>query len=492
MTQEFLRKRSLSGTLWMAGAGAVISLANLVLFAVVARLVQPAAFGAVAFAAVCVEMLRFASLSVVTDAVIRRAEVDDTTNSTAFWTAMLAAAVCVVVCVLVFAPLTEWYHGEGAGWIFAVLALTLLLEAPRCVHEGLLKRLFQYRAIAWRMAAASIGGGLLAILLALLGFGAWALVIQRLATAAFQLVVSWRILPWRPAWRYSLAEAGVLLRFCTGAGGSRVLLLIGDRVPEALIGAFTGSEAVGYYRVGARGLDSISQFVVQPASSVALSALARVDSRQHEEQFLRMVRLVAVIGIPAYFGAGVIAPDFVQLLFGERWGQSAIVMSLLAFSVVPCILLPLIGPLLLAMGQPRLLISVAAVNLSLVGGPVLAASFVSLPAATAAQLLGSYAALFVVVALMSRTLGFSGVRLFKALGPALLAAGVMAVVLVGLKGWLGQQPLVLRLTVLSLSGAGLYAAFLVVFCRDYALTAWREIDPLLPMAFRTRKSRKGA
>ena len=488
LTQQWVRKRSLSGTLWLTGAGAAISIANLGIFVVVARLIQPMEFGIVSFAAVFIEFLRLTCLSVFTDAVIRRPEVDDTTNSTTFWTAMLSGGLCLAVCVLIAAPLAERYYASGSGWIFAVLALILPLEASRCVHEGLLKRSFQYREIAWRLTAATLGGGLLAIPLALVGMGAWALVIQRLGVSALQLVISWRVLPWRPAWRFSVAETRTLLRFCSQAGSGRVLLGIGERVPEAIIGAFTGPEALAYYRVGARGLDSISQLAVQPPASVALSALSRVKPEDYEAQFLRILRLVSIIAVPAYFGAGVLAPEFVQLMFGPKWDQSAVVMSCLALAAAPCIMGALIGPLLLAAGHPRLLATTALANICFIGGPVLVASFISLPAVAVAQLLGSHAGLLVTTAMVIRTMGFSGARLFKILKPPFLAAGSMALTLVLSKHIMGQLHPVLTLMVLSGAGAGLYGCLLLMFARDYALIAWRELDPLLPERLRVAKT----
>ena len=484
MTERLIRVRSLNGTLWMAGAGAAISVANLGIFAVVARLIQPVEFGVVAFAAVCIEFVRIAFLSIVTDAVISRSTTDDTANSTAFWSAMLIGGICTVVCLLVFSPMMERYYADGAGWIFAAITLVLLLEAPRCVHEGLLKRSFQYRAIAWRMALATLAGGVLAIPLAMAGLGAWALVVQRLGRSALQLLISWHVLPWRPAWRYSVVEARTLLRFCAHAGFGRVLSQIGDKVPEAIIGAVMGLEALAYYQVGTRGLDSVSQLVVQPPTGVALSALAQVDPRQYEEQFLRILRLVAIIAVPAYFGASVVAPEFIALLFGPRWSQSAIVMSFLGLTAVPCVTLALIGPLLLAAGKPRLLTLTALVNVGLTGVAVLAASFVSLPAVAMAQLVGSHAGLLIITAMVSKAMGFSRVQLLKGLGPALLAGGLMTITLVGLRDIIDQKSLILQLLLLSGSGVVLYSAFLILFFRAYTLRAWREIAPSLPARFR--------
>jgi PST family polysaccharide transporter len=255
---------------------------------------------------------------------------------------------------------------------------------------------------------------------------------------------------------------------------------IGEKLPEAIIGGIAGLEALAFYRVGARGLDSVSQLVVQPAAGVALSALARVDPSEREQQFSRLVRILALVAVPTYLGAGGVAPEFVELLFGAQWSSSAIVMTLLAFTAPSCLLLPLISQQLLAVGMSRQLMLASVINTGLVCAPVLGASFVTLTTSVSAQAFGANVALIAVLSLFCKSMSFSFGGIIKCLAPALSAGALMMLAILVLRPLIEHFPLLERLAMLLCVGACAYVLSLLVLFREYSRLAWTELAPVLP------------
>ncbi|PSC04265.1 hypothetical protein SLNSH_14845 [Alsobacter soli] len=488
MSAAGIGRQTLKGALWLSGAGVAIAVANFGIFAVIARSIEPAELGLVSFEALCMELVRMALFAAVTDAVISRSDMDEAYVNTAFWVALAAGFAAFLACAALASPVVERIYGHQAGVILAALSIILLLEAPRCVQEGLFKRSFRYQAIAWRLSLATLGSGLLAVPLALAGWGPWALVAQRVAFSALQLLLSWRALGWSPGMQFSPDHAWDLGRYWSGASASRVLSQVGERAPEAVVGFVTGLEALAFYRVGSRALEAVSQLVLQPAAGVALSALARFEARERETQFLRMLRLVLVVAVPAYYGAGQVAPEFVQLLFGPRWAPSAEVMTVLAFAAAPTVVLALLASLVLASGKTRLLSKMSTFAVALISLAVLAGAFFGLTAAVVAQVMGAHAALYLSVRVLAAGLGCSERNIWRVVGPPVLAGLAMVLVLTPLRTFMADTPVLLRFALLCAVGAVSYGACLALATRDYAVGAWKDLDLLLPAGWRSGRS----
>lgn len=480
-----IKARFAASSLWIVSGTAANNVAGFVIFAILARLLRPEEIGLVALAMIYMEFSRIVSAGGLVEALIRRADWDDAVASTALWGSIAIGAVLAVATAIAASLLAPWLL-PGLGAVLVVLALAFVSDAARIVPEAKLRREFRYRDLAARNFAASVLGGALGVVLALRGFGVWALVGQRIGASLAHAVLSWVAVGWAPRAHFSLAEFRPLVAFGAPLVVAQLAAFANSRVSELALGIMGGPGAVAFFRAGRRGLDLLVQSTIQPMHAAALSAMARLDGHAAVAgAYGRLTGACALAAAPVFFGAAAIAPDFVRLCFGPQWEPSGQVMALLALVVGAATLRYFVAPALIAVGRSG---DVLRANLLMVAANALAA-LVTAPfgvaAVAAGQTVAGYLSLPPVLTLLRRGVGVATLEVLRGIAAPMVAAAGMAILLVLVRElWLADATALGRLAILVPLGAMLYLGLLLVLGRDYLRRTLAELRPLLPVGLR--------
>jgi O-antigen/teichoic acid export membrane protein len=366
---------------------------NLLVFIVLAWLLIPDDFGLVALATVFVGLAQVVVDQGLGDALIQRPQVTRSHIDTAFWVAMLTGAALTVIGLVAAGPIASLLNQPELAPILQVLSLTFVLAAFSSIQVALLRRELAFRTLAVRTLAGAAGGGAVGIAMALLGFGAWALVGQLVASAVLSAAMLWWVSPWRPGRQVSWAHFRELFAFGVHVVGSDVLTFLNRNTDNLLIGAFLGTGPLGVYVAGYRLLEVSQTILVNVARKIAFPAFSRLqgDRDRMLRAHLKVTRVASLTIFPAYIGLAIIAPDLTILVFPEAFSQSGIIASILLVAGPALSLRTFNLSLLTATGHPdvafRFRLIATAVNIA---GFAIAVS-VGLSAVAAAFAIGAYA-----------------------------------------------------------------------------------------------------
>lgn len=447
---------------------------NLLVFIVLARLLVPADFGLVALASVFVALAQVVVDQGLGDALIQRRQITRSHIDTAFWVALLTGAALTLVGIAAAGPIATLLAEPALASILQVLSLTFVLSAFTSVQVALLRRELAFRTLALRTLAGALGGGVIGIVMALAGLGAWALVGQLAGSAVLSAAMLWWVSPWRPGRSASWAHFRDLFTFGLHIVGSDLLTFLSRHTDNFLIGIFLGPVPLGLYAVGYRLLDVSLTILVNIARKIAFPAFARLqgDSERMLRAHLKMTRVASLTIMPAYVGLALIAPELTILVFGSRWSDSGLVASILFISGPALSMRTFNMSLLNAAGHPEIAFRFRLVTTATnVAGFAIAVSF-GIHAVAAAFVIGAYALMPLNLYWMGKYAAVPiGTYLSQLLRIA-VAAMVMALAVVAVKLWLGiTQPLTL------------VAAEIAVGALAYMVTA-RLLEPhLLHEAF---------
>ena len=189
-----------------------------------------------------------------------------------------------------------------------------------------------FRASGIRLMVATVGGSIVAIVVAVLGGGAWALVAQQLAISFLSLAFLWILSDWRPRFVFSRRSLRDLGGFGGAVLGSRVLDYAQWNVDNILVGRFIGAAALGLYSVSYNVILLPLQRLFVPIQDTLFPALSRIqdDRPRMGSLWLRVIRVVGAVVAPCMLGLIVVAPDFVSVVLGPRWSGSTRVIQILA------------------------------------------------------------------------------------------------------------------------------------------------------------------
>jgi PST family polysaccharide transporter len=337
-----------------------------------ARLLSPVDFGLVAMVTAITAIASAFSDLGLTEATIQRKEISHRQVSTLFWI-NVGMGLLLTVITAAMAPVLAWFYKEPRllGITLAV-SPTFFIGGLRAQHNALLKRQMRFSSVAIRDVTSYAVAVPVAVALAWYGAGYWAIVALPMILNLVQLVISWRMVAWRPGPPSRDSEIRSMVGFGGNVAASYLVFNWIRNADNILIGWYWGAGPLGLYSRAFNLLTLALSQINMPASNVALPALSRTqgDPELFARYYLRTVNLIMWI-IAALFGfLFVAAKPVIVLVLGTKWIDAAPVFRILAVSVVGQMLLESILWLFVSRGQSGRLL-----KLLLIITPLMIASF---------------------------------------------------------------------------------------------------------------------
>jgi PST family polysaccharide transporter len=264
----------------------------------------------------------------------RQHDVEQAAN-TVFWASLGAGTLWAVFSVAA-APLVGLiFHSQTAGLIAAATAGNIVLHSLTHVPDSLLQRRFDFRQRILVQPSVGLVFAVSSVALCSLGMGVWGLVIAAYLSMVDWLVVSWSLARWRPQRGFaSLAVWRELARY----GLPLVLGTAGDRGKDAfdtvIIGGVLNNAALGNYRYGRRLGMLPGTVIIEIGSYVLFPAFARTahDPARFRSAFLRALRALWVVTVPAAGAIAAFGASTTVLLLGTPWRDAGLLFAALAGS----------------------------------------------------------------------------------------------------------------------------------------------------------------
>ena len=366
-----------------------------VVFVVLARLLSPADFGIYAIAQAVAEIGRAIAIGGMVQNIPRAKKLTPALADTVFWTNLVSALVLAFAVLLLAPPVMAALELSRATGPVQGLGFVLPLAALGATHLSLRLREFGHRSLALRSVVSNTIGGAAGIAAAVAGWGIWALVVQRLATEATNTIMSWQAYPWVPGRRFSMAQLRQIWPFGFNIALHQILSLLPRRAMDLILGSMLGAAAVGLNRTARRSTELVLHGTVNPFNFVALQTLSRLQSDSTEliKAYRWMVSKSAMLSCPALVGLGVLAPDAIPAVFGEKWETSGVLVRIMCCMVVPYALSSFTSPVLMALGRGATLRTFAVSQLIAVAVFALAAAPYGLAAVVWSSVVRAYLAL---------------------------------------------------------------------------------------------------
>lgn len=323
---------------------------------VMARLLTPAEFGLVALAMSFVWFTMALADAGMGQSLVRTPASETDVWSSAFWMITGLAGALSLFLLAIAWPM---------AWIFGQPQLALLIAAlaPVPLMQGMLAPAIadlQQRECFTQLAAAEIAGAIsgltAAVLLALGGYGAWALVAQQLAMWVAKALVIGFSTRFRP--RLVLRREGLAphLRFGAETAGWSLVNFLSRQIDPMVIARLIGMTSLGLYSMANRLASLPGHLVGGPAQSTLYT---RMVALRHDLPALKSLVLIATRALAGFVFVPmmmlcVAASAFVEVFLSERWTAAAPLLAVMApvgaVQAVTC----LNGALLMAVGRTDL------------------------------------------------------------------------------------------------------------------------------------------
>lgn len=303
---------------------------------ILARLVNPSAFGLVAVVIIILGFCRIIASLGLADSLIQTKDLTKQQMATVHWMNLGFASL---VCLLLFLARTliaKLFGMPEAAPFIGWAGVILLIEAGGSVFNGVLRRNLRFGTVAMVDLTSTILGSVAAILVALfVSASAWALiagfVVRTSIETAYYLThgirQGWAGLP-----SWSVAHTRPFLVFGQFKTGAMLLNYVASKSDQVLIGILFGSHQLGIYSMAVTIVrDPLAQ-LLPVITKVAFPLFSRVQGSQERLRpgYLKMIKMVGFASAPFLVAVAAAAPTAVPALMGLQWNEAIPVVQILA------------------------------------------------------------------------------------------------------------------------------------------------------------------
>ena len=311
----------------------------LVITILLARLITPEAYGVVALTMVFIGFSDIFILNGFNIALIRKETVDEIDYSTVT-TMSLVFTVFMYLIIFVTAPYAaSFYKSPDLCLVLRIITILLFFRSIVSVIRAKGTRELQFKRMVISAFISNVSAGVIALVLAYLGWGIWALVAQQLLAGFLDMIILMHILRWHLSLKISFSVVKGMLKFTVGVLGTSFLDFLGNNVSSLIIGKSYSTKDLGYYNRANILPETIGLNAYNSINSVLLPTLASLQNdRDAMKRVTRKVMsLTEYIILPMMFGLIGVANVLIPVLLTDKWVSSIPLMYFccISFAINP-------------------------------------------------------------------------------------------------------------------------------------------------------------
>lgn len=319
-----LRQKAIFSMIWSSigkfGTLGLSFISNLVL----ARILMPSDFGYIGMLHIFIAISQVFINSGLGSALIQKKDVSHIDYSTVFYWNLVLSIIFYSLLYFTAPSIAGFYEMDLLKDILRVQSIILLINSFSLVQSIQLQKNLRFKTLSKRNIIASLIGAIIAIILALMGYGVWSLVYSNLIAAVASVVLLWRMSSWRPTLEFSFASLKGLFTF----GG---LILLSSLVETAytniqglIIGKVFSAKDLGYYTQARKLEDVPTSALSSIVNQVSFPVFAQLQDNLHSLRagVRKNLTSISYLNFPLMALFIVIARPLIILLYTDRWETS--------------------------------------------------------------------------------------------------------------------------------------------------------------------------
>jgi len=339
MDNQSLKKKTVSGMLWKFGENGLNQIIQFVLSIILARILLPEDYGVIALVSVFITLCDKLVVSGFATSLIQKKDADSIDFSTVFWFSLGMSAVLYGVLFFCAPLIADFYGSYDRQMLIAVIrvmGLQVIMVAVNSVQSAYVSKTMQFKRFFWSNIGGTLLSAIVGIVMALNGYGVWALVGQYLVKLFGSMFVLWFTVKWRPTFAFSAARFKALYAFGWKIFAASIIKVIYNDLRSLVIGKFYTGADLAFYNRGQSFPQIIESNITGTIDSVFFPTMSHAQASKETMVSIlrRTIQVSSFILIPLLVGLAAVAEPLVMLLLTEKWLPSVFYLRILSFSYV--------------------------------------------------------------------------------------------------------------------------------------------------------------
>jgi len=354
-----LKNKIFDGVAWNAIGLVIDNGLSILVKLILARLLLPEDFGIIGFAFVFIGLVEvFGDLGMSAALIQRKNEnLKPIDYDTAYWAGLVWGLVLFTMLSFVVSPIAADFFNESILIsIIPVLSITLLLRPLWAVHVINITRELDFKRIVVPRNISKIFASVIAVLMALMGFGVWSLVFQSVVSEFLVVFIYLYVSTWRPKMRFSKDSMKNIFGFGLYTTGTKIFNYLTGNFDYLLIGKLLGASPLGNYTLGYTVTYLVRSKIMEVINKVFYPVYSKVQDNlvTVKRYYLKVIKYNCIIIYPMMIGIILLAEPLVLIGLGEKWREAIVPMQIMAAAGLVHLLTSSNTVLLRGIGKPKL------------------------------------------------------------------------------------------------------------------------------------------
>lgn len=318
---EDLKNSTISGVIWRFGERVLAQLINFIVSIVLARVLFPEEYGIVAIVTIFITIADSFVTNGLGTSLIQKKNADDKDFSTIFHASLIISIFLYLILFFIAPVISKIYLNNDITLVLRIMGLRLPIAAINSIQQAYVSRKMIYKKFFYSTISGAIVSGIVGVVMALLGFGVWALVAQYLINSIMGTIVLFIIIEWRPKLEFSFKKFRELFSFGWNVMMAGFLGTIFDQLKGFVIGFKYTATDLAYFNRGEQIPSLLYSNVNVAFESVLFSAISKLqdDKMAVKNALSKMIKITSFVMVPIMVGIVAISDSLITIILTEKW-----------------------------------------------------------------------------------------------------------------------------------------------------------------------------
>jgi O-antigen/teichoic acid export membrane protein len=241
--------------------------------------------------------------------------------STVFYFNVSISLILYLIFYLLAPLIAGFYDEPKLIGLIRVLCLNFILLSFGLIQQVVLQKKVDFKLMSFVNVASSLVAGIVALYMAIKGFGPWAIVVQILAKSFVTSLMLWIFNKWRPIFVFDRLSLRELFGYGSRLTAAGLIYTIFQYLYLNIIGKLFPVEALGFYTRASQLQDFPVKTLGSVFNRVAFPVFSAIqdDNERLKNAARKTLRTMVFFNFPMLLGLVAVADPLIELVLTEKW-----------------------------------------------------------------------------------------------------------------------------------------------------------------------------
>lgn len=353
---ESLSKKVVKGGLWVLALRILNRGLGFVRTIILARLLAPEDFGLFGIAMLAIATLETFSQTGFQAALIQKKENVEPYLDTAWTVSSIRGAILFFILFFSAPLISKFFNTPQATLVIRIIGISVLLSGLRNIGVVFFQKELEFNKQFSYELSTTLADLIVAVSLAFVLRNVWALIWGGIAANLTGLFMSYVLHDYRPKFNINKGKTKDLFQFGKWVFGSSILVFLVTQGDDIFVGKILGVTALGLYQMAYLISNLPASEITHAISRVTYPAYSKLqdDLPTLRTAYLKVFQLTAFMSFPLTAGIIVLAPQFIQIVLGDKWMPAVPLVQVLALAGLLRSIAATAGYLFYALGRTKI------------------------------------------------------------------------------------------------------------------------------------------